>query len=64
MKKFLHELQIKTKNPESEYRPMDLGQIEREALANGNQEIKQLYKHQPKEQEDVEASSLTMVEGV
>jgi len=42
---------------------MDLGQIEREALANGNREIKQLYKHQPKDQEEVEASSLTMIQG-
>jgi hypothetical protein len=41
----LQELQIKTKNPESEYQPMNLDQIERETLVNNaNCEIKQLYK--------------------
>lgn len=41
---------------------MNLDQIERETLANGKREIKQLYKHQLKEQAEAESAIILDVE--
>lgn len=43
---------------------MDLDQIEREAFINGNQQIKQLYKYEPKEEMEFEPGSDQLVQGV
>jgi uncharacterized Zn-finger protein len=51
IKQFLQELQIKAKDPQNEYRPMNLDQIQLETIKNWKREVKVLYKNQPKEEE-------------